>query len=168
MNLVTRIDALDTATLLRRGAIALAFLGIAGATIELLFTRHWSSLGMNLAWLDIGLCLVAAVILAIATASHAVPSRRAVLIARWLAAAGLLVAIVGVVVHVNANLQAGPADPTLGATWATLAPLEQLWDALTGAVGKAPSLAPGALAETSLILLLATVRHPALGPRRPA
>jgi hypothetical protein len=165
VSLSARLDALDTATLLRRGLVVLAFLGMAGAAIELVFTKHWTTVGMAMAWVDIAVCLVAAVILAIASSPRAVRSRRAILTARWLAAAGLVLAAVGVLLHVWANLQAGPADPTLGATWATIPPLEQLWDAVTGTVGKAPSLAPGALAETSLILLLATLRHPLLGPR---
>jgi len=165
VSLSARLDALDTATILRRGLVALAFLGMAGAAIELVFTKHWATVGMAMAWADIAVCLVAAVILATASSSRAVRSRRAILTARWLSVAGLVLAVVGVLLHVWANLQAGPADPTLGATWATIPPLEQLWDAVTGTVGKAPSLAPGALAETSLILLLATVRHPFLGPR---
>jgi predicted membrane channel-forming protein YqfA (hemolysin III family) len=162
---IARLDAPDTATLLRRGLVVLAFLGMAGAAAELAFTKHWLTVGMAIAWADIGVCLVAAVILAIASSSRAVRSRRAILTARWLSVAGLVLAVVGVVLHVWANLQAGPADPTLGAAWATIPPLEQLWDAVTGTVGKAPSLAPGALAETSLILLLATIRHPALDAR---
>ncbi len=165
VSLSARLAALDTPTLLRRGLVALALLGMAGAALELLFTRHWSTIGMNVAWLDIGVCLVAAVILAIASSPRAAAPRRAILVARWLAALGLVLAVVGVVLHVWANLQAGPADPTLGATWETIPPLEQLWDAVAGTVGKAPSLAPGALAETSLILLLATLRHPALDAR---
>jgi hypothetical protein len=44
--------------------------------------------------------------------------------------------------------------------------LEQLFAAVTGAVGPAPTLAPGVLAEISLALFLATVRHPALTPSR--
>lgn len=165
MSLSARLDALDTATLLRRGLIVLAVLGIAGASIELTFTEHWTTLGMAMAWAAVALSGVAALILAIASSARVVRSRRAILTARWLSVAGLVLAVVGVLLHVWANLQAGPADPTLGATWATIPPLEQLWDAVTGTVGKAPSLAPGALAETSLILLLATVRHPFLGPR---
>lgn len=165
MTSITRPDAIDAASLLRRGLVVLAFLGIAGASAELVFTKHWTTIGMAVAWADIAVCLVAGVILAIASTPRAVRSRRAVLTARWLSVIGLVLAVVGVVLHVWANLQAGPADPTLGATWATIPPLEQLWDAVTGTVGKAPSLAPGALAETSLILLLATVRHPALDAR---
>jgi hypothetical protein len=39
--------------------------------------------------------------------------------------------------------------------------LDQWWTAVTSGVGPAPTLAPGALAEISLALILATVRHPA-------
>ena len=38
----------------------------------------------------------------------------------------------------------------------------QWWEAITGGVGPAPVLAPGVLAEISLALLIATLRHPAM------
>lgn len=155
MSIRSRIDALDTATLLRRGILVLAALGAAGAALELLLLKHWTTVGMVFGWVDVAACAVA---IALAAGS----SRRAVVAARWLAVVGLALAVIGVVLHVNGNWAAGPADGTLGATWPTLPLLERLWDAATGVVGKAPPLAPGALAETSLLILLATLRHPAL------
>ena len=72
----------------------------------------------------------------------------------------------GIWFHVQENLAAGPLDRHYAATWDSMSSLDQLWAATTGAVGPAPILAPGVLAEISLALLLATVGHPALG-RRP-
>jgi hypothetical protein len=40
--------------------------------------------------------------------------------------------------------------------------VQQLVAAVTGEVGPAPTLAPGALAQISFLLLLASVRHPVL------
>ena len=75
----------------------------------------------------------------------------------------MLVALLGIGFHVRENLNAGPLDRHYAATWDTLSPLEQVWDAATGAVGPAPTLAPGALLEISLALYLATLRMPAPG-----
>jgi hypothetical protein len=159
MSIRSRLDQLDTVTLLRRGILVLAALGTVGAAMELLLLKHWTTVGMVFGWVDIGACLVAVVL-------AAGSSGRAIVAARWLAVLGLVLAAVGIGLHVHANWEAGPADGTLGAVWATLPLLERLWDAATGVVGKAPPLAPGALAEASLLVLLATVRHPALGARR--
>ena len=161
MTLRSRIAHADTATLLRWGILALAALGAAGAALELLLLKHWTTVGMVFGCVDVAAC-------AVAIALAAGGARRAVVAARWLAVVGFALAVIGVVLHVNGNWAAGPADGTLGAVWATLPLVERLWDAATGVVGKAPPLAPGALAETSLLVLLATVRHPALAARRAA
>ncbi len=159
MSITSRLDALDTATVLRRGILVLATLGTVGAGMELLLLRHWSTGGMVVGWVDLAACLVAIVLAAGA-------SERAIGGARWVAIAALILAAAGIVLHVNGNWEAGPADGTLGAVWSTLPLLERLWDAATGVVGKAPPLAPGALAEVSLLVLLATIRHPALARGR--
>ena len=161
MSIRSRLDQLDTATLLRGGILVLAAFGTVGAALELLLLKHWTTAGMVFGWVDIGACLVAVVL-------AAGSSGRAIVAARWIAVLGLVLAVVGIGLHVHGNWEAGPADGTLGAVWATLPLLERLWDAATGVVGKAPPLAPGALAEASLLVLLATVRHPALGTRRAA
>ncbi len=73
-----------------------------------------------------------------------------------------VVGAAGIGVHVWANLQAGPLDRDFESTWAALPILQQWWLASTGQVGPAPTLAPGALTEIALALLIATIRHPAL------
>lgn len=70
--------------------------------------------------------------------------------------------IIGVLVHVIANLQAAPLDGTVGPTRDALSLWRQLWLASTGGVGPAPSLAAAAMVPTGLALALSTYGHPAL------
>ncbi|HEY3336181.1 MAG TPA: hypothetical protein VGK16_13195 [Candidatus Limnocylindrales bacterium] len=146
----------DTPTLLRRGLLGLAALGLARTVLELAFLRHWSGATQLLVWP--GVIALAAALLALVR--H--PSARAVRIARAMALVVVAIAVVGVGFHVLENLDAGPLDRAYAATWDRLIGLGQLWLATTGGVGPAPVLAPGALAEIALCLLLATLRHPAL------
>jgi hypothetical protein len=76
---------------------------------------------------------------------------------RTLAVVALVVSTTGVALHVIENLDAGPLDRAYAATWDTMSPLAQWWTAITGGVGPAPVLAPGALAEIALALALGTV-----------
>jgi hypothetical protein len=153
-------ESIDTATVLRRGVLALALLGIAGTTVELLFLRHWQSATQLLVWPAIALLAAAFVAL-----SHR-PRRRTILVVRGLVLLIAMWAVVGIGFHVLENLNAGPLDRNYAARWDSMSAYEQLFAAVTGAVGPAPTLAPGVLAEISLALFLATVRHPALASSR--
>jgi hypothetical protein len=150
---------MDSAALLRGGIVALAALGVAGLLIELAFLRHWSTIGALVVWPT----LVAAALAVVALARRPAPGR--VRVVRWLALAVVVVGVVGMVLHVNENLIAGPLDRNYASTWDSLSLLEQLLLAVTGGVGPAPALAPGSMSELGLAIALATVRHPAL--RRP-
>ena len=147
---------MDTATILRRGVLALAGLGIVGTTIELVFLRHWTTATAAIVW--VGIVALGAGFVALLGP----PSARGVRAVRILAAAGFLVAVAGIWFHVLENLDAGPLDRAFASRWDTMSVLDQWWTAITGGVGPAPTLAPGALAEISLALLLATLRHPAM------
>jgi hypothetical protein len=147
----------DTPTLLRRGVLVLAWLGLAGTTTELIFLRHWASATQLIAWPFVAVLGVAAVLVS------ARPTARSIVIVRWLAVAVVVASVVGVGLHIVENLDAGPLDRDYASIWASMSVFDQWWAAITGGVGPAPVLAPGALAEISLALLLATVRHPALG-----
>jgi hypothetical protein len=50
MSWATLTGPIDTATLLRRGLLLLAAVGIAGTGVELVFLRHWSSLTQLIVW----------------------------------------------------------------------------------------------------------------------
>ena len=154
--MIARLAAKDLATALRSGILALAGLGIAGLAVELVFLRHWGSALETIVW-------PAMVLLAIGWLS-VIRARGpgAIRAARIIASIVLVLAAFGVAVHADANFEAGPLDRDYAATWATLSFVQQWFLAITGGVGPAPTLAPGALAEVSLALLLGTVAHPAL------
>jgi hypothetical protein len=149
-------SSLDTPTLLRRGMLAVGGLGIAGTTAELVFLRHWQSPLQLIVWPAMALLAVALWLIARR------PTRRGVRGGQLIGLGVLVVAGIGVLVHITQNLASGPLDKDYAAIWDTLSPIEQLWTASTGGLGPAPTLAPAAIAWTALILLLATVRHPAL------
>jgi hypothetical protein len=145
----------SAAELLRKGLIALVGLGIVGTVIELLFLRHWGSAGQAIVWP--ALAFLAA---GLGTLTMR-PSPRSIRAARAIALGVAAIALVGVGFHVSENLTAGPLDRNFAASWASMSPLEQWWQAVTGGVGPAPTMAPGMLLQLGLSLLLATVRHPA-------
>ena len=150
------VAAADTSTLLRAGVLGLAGLGVVGLIVELAFLRHWSSAGELVVWP----ALAAAGAATLALARH--PTRRRVVIVRWIALGVALVGIAGMWFHVTENLTAGPLDRAFATTWDGMSSLEQWYLAMTGGVGPAPALAPGSISEVALAIVLATVRHPAL------
>jgi hypothetical protein len=153
---IERLAGRDLATTLRNGILALAALGIVGLAVELVFLRHWGSALETVVW-------PALVLLAIGWWSVArATSPGAIRAARIVATIVLVLAAGGVAVHAYANVEAGPLDRDYAATWASLSMIQQWFLAITGGVGPAPTLAPGALAEVSLAVLLASVAHPAL------
>jgi hypothetical protein len=142
---------MPVATILRRGLLGLTGLGLVGTTIELVFLRHWSSTTAATVW--IGVVTLAIGFVALLRR----PSRTTLRIVRATAAVAFVIAITGIWFHVAENLTAGPLDRAYATTWDTMSAVAQWWTAITGGVGPAPTLAPGALAEISLGLLLATV-----------
>lgn len=164
MILPRRVAALDTPGLLRLGVLGLAILGIGGTTIELVFLGHWNGLTQQIVWPGVLALTVAFGLVAATVAGREIP--RAIAIARILALAVMAIALLGIWFHVKENLGAGPLDRHYADTWDSLGPLTQWWLAVTGQVGPAPTLAPGALLEIALAILLATIRLPATALRR--
>jgi hypothetical protein len=157
---VEALDGLETATILRRGVLGLVALGIVGTTVELVFLRHWSSATETIVWPIMAALAVAFV------AMIRLPSAGVVQVVRVVALVAAAFAIIGMGFHVAENLTAGPLDRDYAAIWDTMPAYEQWFAAVTGAVGPAPTLAPGVLAEMGLALLLSTIRHPALAGTR--
>ena len=148
--------AISDATLFRRGLIAIAALTVAGTGVELSLERHWKSLEQGLAWLVLGVAVTAVVLVARRV------SRRRVIVARLLALAVLALSALGVLQHVEANYEAGELDAAYGARWPAMSEGQRWRAALLKDVGPAPILAAGALAQAGLLVLLSTLRHPAL------
>lgn len=147
-----RVAPRGAASTLRRGLLGLAGLGVVGTGLELAFLGHWDGALQLVAWLGIALLAAALAILARTRSSATIR------VVRALAGLAVVVGVVGVLVHVNANLEEAPLDRDLGSGWDARPLIERLWLAATGQVGPAPALAPGALAQTALAILLATVR----------
>ena len=152
------IDA--AAPWLRRGLLWLGGLTCAGLVVELAVERHWTQPIQLVAWGALGLVAVALFL------AGRAPTRARLRIARALAAAVMLSALWGVWEHVYANYDAGPLDREYGERWDGLAEPTRWWLAVSKAVGPSPPLAPGALAQAGLCVLLVTVRHPVLDARR--
>lgn len=148
-----------TATVLRRGLLGLATLTIGGIALDLITERHWTQPSQLIAWAALALLAVALGLLA--RAGH--PWR--VRVAQFLALAVVASAALGIWEHIGANHDAGPLDGRYAQTWDGLSAPARWWLAARKAVGPPPPLAPGALAEAGLAVLLATVGHPALHGR---
>jgi hypothetical protein len=155
-----RADAL--ASRLRRGILWLAALTTLGIAVELAVERHWTQPIQFVAWAAVGVLAVAIALLMRA------PSRARVRLAQIIAVAVVLSAGLGIGEHVYANYDAGPLDYRYATSWDSLPEATRWWLALTRTVGPSPPLAPGALAQAGLGVLLATLRHPALCRDHPA
>lgn len=145
--------SLAPADVMRRGLIGLTVLGILAAAFELATERHWNGLVERIPWLALA-------VLAVAVGLALVPENWAVTAARVLALLVLGASLYGVIQHVLANYNAGALDQRYAATWDTLPHIRRWWYAATKTVGPSPTLAPGVLGQTALLLLLATVAGP--------
>lgn len=150
-----RLAASDTVTLLRWGLLALAAISILGLSVELVFLKHWDNTQV-VVWAGIAGLTISLALLVFGR------SRRTVRAAQGLALVVGFIAVVGMAIHISENRGAGALDRQYADRWDTMTTTEQLWAAATGEVGGAPTLAPGALAQAAALLLLATIRHPAL------
>ena len=146
-----------TTSALRRGLLGLAALTGAGIAVELAADRHWTQPIQLVAWGALVVLVVGIVLVAAATAGR-------VRLARILAIAVMVSAVLGIWEHVEANYDAGELDFEYSERWESLSVPTRWWLAASKTVGPSPPLAPGALAQASLCVLLATLRHPALKP----
>jgi hypothetical protein len=138
------------AALVRRGLYALTVIGILATAFELATVRHWLDLEQLIPW-------VALVVLAIATVLALVPVRRGRIAAGLLALLVLGASVYGVLDHTVVNYNSGPLDQRFADTWDSLSATQRWWYAFTKTVGPAPTLAPGILGETAVLLLLANL-----------
>lgn len=148
------------AALLRRGLLWLGALTTLGIIVELGVERHWTQPAQLIAW---AAALANGASIALLASA---PSARRVRLARILTVVVVLSAVIGIWEHVYANYDAGALDRRYAETWESLPEATRWWLALTKSVGPSPPLAPGALAQAALCVLLATQRHPALRRER--
>ena len=150
---------LETVVLLRGALLLLAGGGCVVTAIELAAARHWNGALQLVPWAAVGLVTLALVLVTVR------PSPGKLRVARGLGAVVVAAALYGVVMHVVANYEAGPLDGVYGDRWDAASGLTRVWWAATETVGPSPFLAPAVLAQLSLLVLLATVRHPLLARR---
>ena len=136
--------------LVGRGLIALTGIGVLATGFELATERHWNDLDQLVPW-------AALMVLTAAIALLLLPEGRGTTLSRVLAIIVLTASLYGVVDHVLTNFGSGALDQRFGEVWDSLPLLERGWYAITKTVGPAPTLAPGVLGQTALLLLLATV-----------
>jgi hypothetical protein len=147
--------------LLRRGLLGLGWLTTLGIAIELATERHWTQPIMIVAWAALAAAAVGLLLLRGGTSAGRVR------LARLLAVLVIASAALGVGEHVYANFDAGPLDQHYTESWDGLPIATRLWLAVSKTVGPSPPLAPGALAQIGVCILLVSLRHPALAPPRP-
>jgi hypothetical protein len=94
-------------------------------------------------------------VLAVATVLTLLPGRGARVLVRVLILAVLGASIYGILDHIAVNANSGPLDARYADTWDSLPATTRWWHAVTKQVGPAPTLAPGVLAQTALLLFLA-------------
>ena len=146
------------ASVLRRGLLWVAAITCVGIAVELAADRHWTTPIQFVAWA--ALVVTAVAIVLVATARSAAPVR----LGRILAVVVMLSAVLGIWEHVESNYDAGELDFEYASSWENVSEPTRWWLAASKTVGPSPPLAPGALAQASLCVLLATLRHPALKP----
>jgi hypothetical protein len=143
------VPTADPLSLLRRGLLALLWLGFVGVLAELLLLEHYDGATQ---WIPLVLLAVAIVV----TGWHWWSGRRASLrafqvVMLLFVAAGL----VGIALHIRGNVEfERELSPGLGG-------FDFWWEVLHGAT---PTLAPGTLVQFGLLGLLYAYRHPALHP----
>jgi hypothetical protein len=136
--------------LVHRGLVAIVVAGIVATAFELASERHWTGLVQLVPWAALVVLVIAVLLL----------SGRGTVAPRVLALVVLGASAYGVLEHVLVNYGSGALDQRFADTWDTLPVLQRLWYAVTKTVGPAPTLAPGVLAQTALLLLLATFCGP--------
>jgi hypothetical protein len=142
--------------ILRRGLLWLAAVTGAGIGVELAADRHWTQPVQLVAWAALGVIALALLLVAWR------PTWWKLRLARLLVIIVMVSAIWGIWEHVYANYDAGALDFEYADVWDGLTEPTRWWLALSKTVGPSPPLAPAALAQAGLAVLLATLRHPML------
>jgi hypothetical protein len=150
---------MTTIVLVRRCLLALTAIGIFAAAFELAAERHWNDVVQLIPWFALAVLATAITLLLL-------PDGRGTTAARVLALVVLGASIYGVVEHILVNYGAGALDQRYADTWDSLPLLERGWYAITKTVGPAPTLAPGVLGQSALLLLLATFCNERIGEVR--
>ncbi|KUI32633.1 hypothetical protein [Mycobacterium sp. GA-2829] len=133
----------------RRSLLAVTAAGIVATAFELASERHWNGFEQLIPW-------AAAAVLTVAVGLACTRRRAAHLLARTLALMVMGASLYGVLDHAAVNHHSGPLDQRYADSWDAMSETQQWWYAVTKMVGPAPVLAPGILAQTAFLLILAS------------
>jgi hypothetical protein len=135
---------------MRRGLLGLAGLSVLAIAFELASERHWSNTVQLIPW-------VVLVVLGVAIGCAGSARPRMIVAARVLAGLALAASAFGIYEHVADNYQVGELDAVYSDSWAHRSIPDRIYLAFTKTVGAAPPIAPGALGQAGLLVLLATL-----------
>jgi hypothetical protein len=144
------------ARLLRRGLLGLAALSVLAIAFELAAERHWNNAVQLIPW-----AVLVVLVGAIGLATSSRPGL--IMAARVLAGLALAASAFGIYEHVADNYQVGELDAVYSDSWAHRSVADRVYLAFTKTVGASPPVAPGAIGQAGLLVLLATI-----GRGRPA
>ena len=155
------VEAVDTATILRRAMLALAATGVVATTVELATLRHWTSTTQIIPWVVLGVLAVGVALMMLGA------SPAAIRVVRVIAGLALISGLYGLFTHVQSNYHAAILDYHFTDRWPAMSFVDKLWAAGTGEVGPSPVMAPAVLSQCAICLALATLRHPRLSSTTP-
>jgi hypothetical protein len=145
-----RGSAAGLVRLLRWGLLGLAGLSVLAIAFELAAERHWNNAVQLIPWV-----VLVVLVTAIGLASSSRP--KLILAARVLSGLALAASAFGIWEHVADNYQVGEMDAVYSDSWVYRSMADRIYLAFTKTVGAAPPIAPGALGQAGLLVLLATV-----------
>ncbi len=138
----------STTAPLHRWLLALFAFGVVGIGTELGLLGHYEDYKQYVPLILLTLGLAGALWLAMA------PSRRSLLLFRWLMVGFVVGGLTGLVLHYRTNVEFELELYPATSGW------HLFWESIHGAT---PALAPGTMIQLGLLGMLATVRHPAAG-----
>ena len=135
---------------LRVSLLWLVLLGIVGIAVLLAYERHWESYLQWIPWACLGLIFVSLVLVVLIPG---VGTRR---LAQVVTLVTVIVSIVGMWQHFDANYDSASENPAYAARWEEMSIIEKVWEVAGGTVGQVPVYAAAALVPVALALLMAT------------
>lgn len=131
------------------GVLAIVVTATIGIVLELATSRHWNGLIQLIPWVAAALLLGATVLVWRNT-------RTTVRAGRAIALIVALSSAFGIWEHIESNYDSGPLDFRYATKWASLSEASRWWKAISGGVGAAPPIVPGAMALVAALLVVAT------------
>ena len=128
--------------------LVVVVVAMVGIVVELATSRHWHGASSSSLWFAAGLLLVALRWIGRGAPAVCAPGAPWLRLSRWPACSAWE--------HVEGNYDSGPLDFRYATSWASMSEATRWWKAVSGGVGAAPPIVPGALALVAGLLVVAT------------